>query len=101
MGGLFDFENKKIFFKDVHASFKFCALILGGEERRFDQAECAFFLHDTKTVHDEDRCFPLTPDDFVRVNPNTGTAPVFRTLDMTLAYMNALAAGDTEAVVAV
>ena len=26
-----------------------------------------------------DRCFPLTPDDFARVNPNTGTAPVFRT----------------------
>ena len=78
VGGLFDFENKKIFFKDVHASFKFCALILGGEERRFDQTECAFFLHDTKTVHDEDRCFPLTPDDFARVNPNTGTAPVFR-----------------------
>ena len=78
VGGLFDFENKKIFFKDVHASFKFCALILGGEERQFDQAECAFFLHDTKTVYDEDRCFPLTPDDFARVNPNTGTAPVFR-----------------------
>ena len=79
VGGLFDFENKKIFFKDVHASFKFCALILGGEERQFEQAECAFFLHDTKTVHDEDRCFPLTPEDFARVNPNTGTAPVFRT----------------------
>ena len=78
VGGLFDFENKKIFFKDVHASFKFCALILGGEERRFDQTECAFFLRDTKTVHDEDRCFPLTPDDFARVNPNTSTAPVFR-----------------------
>ena len=78
VGGLFDFENKKIFFKDVHASFKFCALILGGEERRFDQTECAFFLRDTKTIHDKDRCFPLTPDDFARVNPNTGTAPVFR-----------------------
>ena len=78
VGGLFDFENKKIFFKDVHASFKFCALILGGEERRFDQTECAFFLHDTKTVYDEDRCFPLLPEDFARVNPNTGTAPVFR-----------------------
>ena len=79
VGGLFDFENRKVFFKDVHASFKFCALILGGEERRFDHTECAFFLHDTKTVYDEDRCFPLTPDDFDRVNPNTGTAPVFRT----------------------
>ena len=78
VGGLFDFENKKIFFKDVHGSFKFCALIFGGEERLFDQTECAFFLHDTQTIQNEDRCFPLTPVDFARVNPNTGTAPVFR-----------------------
>ena len=79
VGGLFDFENKKIFFKDIHASFKFCALIFGGEKRRFDETKCAFFLHDTKTVNDPDRCFPLAPADFARVNPNTGTAPVFRT----------------------
>ena len=78
VGGLFDFENMKIFFKDVHGSFKFCALIFGGEERLFDQTECAFFLHDTQTIQDEDRCFPLTPVDFARVNPITGTAPVFR-----------------------
>ena len=26
VAGLFDFENRKIFFKDIHASFKFCAL---------------------------------------------------------------------------
>ncbi|MDE0080013.1 MAG: hypothetical protein OXO50_21010, partial [Caldilineaceae bacterium] len=79
IGGLFDFENRKIFFKDVHASFKFCALIFGGEERRFDQTECAFFLHDTAAIQDGKRCFPLAADDFARVNPNTGTAPVFRT----------------------
>ena len=79
VGGLFDFENRKIFFKDVHASFKFCVLVFGGEERRFAETECAFFLHDTATVKDPERCFPLAPDDFARVNPNTGTAPVFRT----------------------
>ncbi len=79
LGGLFDFENKKTFFKDIHASFKFCAFIFGREERRFDQTECAFFLHDTKTIDDADRCFPLAPADFALVNPNTGTAPVFRT----------------------
>ncbi len=79
VGGLFDFENKKIFFKDVHASFKFCALIFGGEARRFDETKCAFFLHDTKAIHNGERCFPLTPEDFARVNPNTGTAPIFRT----------------------
>ena len=79
VAGLFDFENKKIFFKDVHASFKFCALIFGGAERRFQETKCAFFLHDTATIEDPDRCFPLAPADFARVNPNTGTAPIFRT----------------------
>ena len=78
VSGLFDFENRKIFFKDVHASFKFCVLAFGGEERRFDETECAFFLHDTDTIRDAERCFPLAPEDFARVNPNTGTAPVFR-----------------------
>ena len=79
VGGLFDFENRKIFFKDVHASFKFCALIFGGGERSFPETECAFFLHDTQTIGDPDRCFPLESEDFARVNPNTATAPVFRT----------------------
>ena len=79
MGGLFDFENRKIFFKDIHASFKFCALIFGGEERRFSETPCAFFLHDSETIDDPDRCFTLVPEDFSLVNPNTGTAPVFRT----------------------
>ena len=60
-------------------SFKFCALIFGGAQRQFDATACAFFLHDTKTIADAGRCFPLAPDDFARVNPNTGTAPVFRT----------------------
>ena len=80
LGGLFDFENRRIFFKDVHASFKFCAIIIGGEERRFANTQCAFFLHDTDTIQDAKRCFPLTPSDFMLVNPNTGTAPVFRRL---------------------
>ena len=84
VGGLFDFENRRLgtdlppFFQ-VDSRFKFCALIFGGEERRFDETKCAFFLHDTKEIHDEHRCFPLAPADFTRVNPNTGTAPIFRT----------------------
>ena len=76
---LFDFENRKIFFKDIHASFKFCAMVFGGVNREFPETQCAFFLHDTETVNDQERCFPLGPEDFARVNPNTGTAPVFRT----------------------
>ena len=85
ISGLYDFENRRpemglqSFFPDVDSRFKFCALIFGGEKRRFDETECAFFLHDTATVNDPDRCFPLAPEDFARVNPNTGTAPIFRT----------------------
>ena len=79
LSGIYDFENKKIFFKDVHASQKFCALIFGGADRRFDETECAFFLHDTESVRDPESSFSLTPEDFALVNPNTGTAPVFRT----------------------
>ena len=84
VSGLFDFENRRLGTDCRHSSrtwtlrFKFCALIFGGVERRFDRTECAFFLHDTETIADEDRCFPLAPADFARVNPNTGTAPVFR-----------------------
>ena len=63
----------------MDSRFKFCALIFGGEERRFDETSCAFFLHDTETISDPERCFPLASEDFARVNPNTGTAPVFRT----------------------
>ena len=85
LAGLFDFENRRLgtglppFFPDVDSRFKFCALIFGGAERRFDETECAFFLHDTETIKNPDRCFPLSSSDFTRVNPNTATAPIFRT----------------------
>ena len=43
LAALYDFENKKVFFPDVHASFKFCALVFGGPQRTFDSARCAFY----------------------------------------------------------
>ena len=85
LASLFDFENRRPgtelppFFPDVDSRFKFCAITFGGEERKFDAAKCAFFLHDTETIMDPDRSFQLTLDDFAKVNPNTGTAPVVRT----------------------
>ena len=84
VAGLYDFENRRLgtglppFFVDVDSRFKFCALIFGGEERTFAETRCGFFLDGTSTINDPDRCFPLSPEDFARVNPNTGTAPVFR-----------------------
>ncbi|MFT4095755.1 MAG: hypothetical protein QM651_01440 [Rhodoblastus sp.] len=79
LGVLIDFENKGIFFEDVHNSFKFCVLVLAGGGRRFNETNCAFFLHSIDTLDDPERAFTLTPADFAKVNPNTGTAPIFRT----------------------
>ena len=54
-------------------------MILGGAERTFAEVPCGFFLDSAGDLSDPERCFPLSPSDFTRVNPNTGTAPVFRT----------------------
>jgi len=83
LGALFDFENGRSghndgpFFPDVHRSFKFSALVVGGRDRKFRAAACAFFQQDPERAERE--AFPLRPSDFDAVNPNTGTAPVFRT----------------------
>lgn len=85
VSSLLDFENRRLgtglisFFPDVDDRFKFCALIFGGEERTFNEIECAYFLGDLQDLMDRERCFPLSAADFQLVNPNTGTSPVFRT----------------------
>ncbi len=78
LGALFDFENRKVFFADVHASFKFCALVFGGAARAFEHTRCAFFLHALDELSEPTRTLKLTAADFEMVNPNTGAAPIFR-----------------------
>ncbi len=81
---LLDFENRRLrfgtrpFFPDVDGRFKFC--VFAASPSPVDgQSNCGFFLHDASEVEDPDRCFPLSAEDFASVNPNTGTAPIFRT----------------------
>lgn len=78
LSALFDFENRKVFFPDVHASFKFCSLVFGGNARTFKQTRCAFYLHQLEELDDKSRVLVLGAEDFLRVNPNTGAAPIFR-----------------------
>ena len=81
---LYDFENRRTrydappFFPDVDSRFKFCAFVASPAPAA-TPANCAFFLQDVSELDDPDRCFPLTAGAFARVNPNTGTAPIFRT----------------------
>lgn len=89
---LYDFENKKVFFPDVHASFKFC-IFVAGKHPLAAPARCAFYLHKVDELDDPQRCFTLDASDFARVNPNTGTAPIFRTrrdADLTTAIYSRL-----------
>ena len=74
----YDFENRKAFFPDVHASFKFCAFV-AGPSPVMKPPEYAVWLHDLAEISDGNRRFMLRTENFARVNPNTGTAPVFRT----------------------
>ena len=76
---LFDFENREAIFPDVHRSYKFCLLTLKGESQKAEKTSFAFFLTRPDHLHDPIRVFSLTKDDFIRLNPNTLTCPVFRT----------------------
>ena len=74
---LYDFENKKVFFPDVDSRFKFC-IFVASPSALPDPAQCAFYLHKVSELDDPNRRFSLSAEDFARVNPNTGTAPIFR-----------------------
>jgi hypothetical protein len=85
LAALLDFENRRTryglepFFPDVDSRFKFCAFVARGRKRRVGSAACGFFLQAASEATDPDRVFTLSDEDFARVNPNTRTAPVFRT----------------------
>lgn len=85
---LFDFENRKVFFPDVDSRFKFCALVFGNAPRyvadtadvqKAEPSRCAFYLHSLDELDEPGRILQLSAEDFQRVNPNTGAAPIFRT----------------------
>ncbi len=95
---LYDFENRRTrfnappFFPDVDSRFKFCAFVASPTPITAP-AKCSFFLQDVSELKDPERCFPLSPADFACVNPNTGTAPIFRSrrdADLTTAIFNRL-----------
>jgi hypothetical protein len=74
LAGVADFENKEAIFPGVHRSYKFCVLSIGASER----ASFAFFLTNVAQLGEAERRFTLNADQIVRLNPNTKTAPVFR-----------------------
>ncbi|GHB02945.1 MULTISPECIES: Eco57I restriction-modification methylase domain-containing protein [Streptomyces] len=89
LSSLYDFENKRPkssalpkggkWFESVHSSYKFCLLSLTGPAKGADASRVGFFLSEVADLEDPHRVFTLDPEDLARINPNTGTLPVFRT----------------------
>ena len=85
---LYDFENRKGIFPSVDSRYKFALLTLTGSERpRTSGADFVFYALEVTDLADTSRHFTLTASDIEKLNPNTGTCPIFRSrydADLTL-----------------
>jgi hypothetical protein len=77
LASLLSFENEEFIFPSVHHAFRFSLLTLANE--RVSAAKFSFFLRQTSQLSDPRRRFQLSPEEIERINPNTKTAPIFRT----------------------
>ncbi len=76
VSSLFSFFEIRLIFPATDDRNSFCLLSIGPQ--REGGAEFAFQLGSTAQLDEPERRFTLTPADIARINPNTKTAPVFR-----------------------
>ena len=76
---LFDFENRRGIFPAVDSRTKFCLLTLVGSGGQVGESRFSFFAHEYSDLNAPERKFSLASEDFVLLNPNTKTCPIFRT----------------------
>lgn len=76
---LIAFVNEKFIFPGVLHNFRFCALTLSGKAWKIEQADFAHECQTFEEIKQPERHFTLSKEDLKLLNPNTLTAPVFRT----------------------
>ncbi|MFA1550734.1 Eco57I restriction-modification methylase domain-containing protein [Actinomadura chokoriensis] len=77
LAALLEFENEEfVLSKDVHHSFRFCLLSIVGRDLKVAEADFAFGSRRMSDI--EARRFTMPPEDIKLLNPNTKTAPLFR-----------------------
>ena len=76
LDSLYSFENEEFIFPAVHHSFRFS--LLTASSGSSEATKFAFYLRNISEVSDGERAFSLSPEVISRLNPNTLTAPVFR-----------------------
>lgn len=78
---LHDFQTGLGFFDRIgHARFKFCLLTSGYREGNETSAAFSFFSRTSEEFADRRKHFNLNAQEIALVNPNTKTAPTFRTI---------------------
>ena len=71
------FENEEFIFPSVHHSYRFCLMTLGNGGQN-SAPVFSFFLRRVEQISETERSFTLSAKEIARINPNTKTAPVFR-----------------------
>jgi hypothetical protein len=73
----YDFENEDKIFRDVDHRVRFAITVMTGTQRKVKKTRFAFL---TRHIPDlASRRFALAADEVLKMNPNTGTLPMFRT----------------------
>ncbi|MEU6624831.1 DNA methyltransferase [Streptomyces litmocidini] len=73
---LYGFENEEKVFPGVHHSVNFALFCMAGSGSPDEPISIAFRVRQVAQI--AERAYPLTGRDIQRLNPNTGTCPVFR-----------------------
>ncbi|WP_232079246.1 Eco57I restriction-modification methylase domain-containing protein [Mycobacterium conspicuum] len=85
----YDFENEDKIFRDVDHRVRFAVTVMTGSRHTIKKTRFAFL---TRHIADlASRRFALAPNEVLRMNPNTGTLPMFRSrvdADITLGIYN-------------
>lgn len=91
---LYAFENRGGWlFKDIHHEEQPTAMMFASGDAVCDEFDFCVRVASWDQFNDPERRFHISADDLRRINPNTGTAPMFRTrrdADLTTAIYNRL-----------
>jgi hypothetical protein len=77
LAAVFSFENEEMIFPSIHHAMKFCLLTLKPKTDA-RPADFVFFARQATDLLDANRRFTLSADAIACINPNTKTAPIFR-----------------------
>ncbi len=79
LASVLDFSNEKGLFPSVRGHQQFALLTLRGGSNPVRRPVFGFYFSEVSELQDQGRVFSLSPSNVHLVNPNTFTAPVFRT----------------------